>query len=974
MLSIGFGGRGMLVSASLWVGVAWWFFALLVVDPRAVTAALGLPRSEFHRLARWRRASVFSVVLAVWMFSGGAISPVLSAGAAVLAGLILRGLIVAGIAQDRRVAPEVARIVVVTGAALLLIHPYFTARLVGAGDAEHYGRAMADFLAQVRGGIFPVWVGQSITAFHGGVHPLRVAPYFQHLGGLLDLATGRTLSPIAVQNLVVVGSLLAAALSAYAALSSLAGRQRWSATWLAVLFVSSPGVLALVYAGDMLASWVALPWLPWLFWGWAKAWRRPESVAGPCAQALALALLWLAHAPIALWASLLTAGVEIARWAAQGFRRETLLRQAGAALLCMMLCQYVFVSVATLDVPANPYLGFELARGAVYDSIVAAWDGLWRSVSPAGADLVHDLHLAPGLLLAGAAALGLAWRNDGAGRACALAGGGLFLLLVPWPGVTDRFWSSMPVFLMTVSEKWPAQRIYPILSALIPIATVLALARVRTSRAQHLCTGLLALGALASTWESRHFLARGHRATRTEAATRRFLLPENATLSRYSYEMWGYLPDHFSFGYMDAENQNRLINPVTGDVRVSNQRFMQQAAARERALRFVAVPHGAQLAGTITLPPRSTVCVRFRFHDPGAEGTLVFTGSRIARRFDLPVSGGPRAFGPGPRQTKSTMLRNESNTPEEVRVEFFSRSNTPVPDFAAVQSLVVQREHLPVRLTGLTPFALALNLPSEGWLETPKLYLRDYRVTVDGRAVTAARSPNGLLMFPVPAGASSIRLTYAAPPLLQISFWTTAAAWLLVAAAALASVRVSHSRVARATANGSQPASARRFAAAALVLGVGCTVWATNRWNEDSAPHVTNAVPVTLRATFPVGRHEVYETLLSWRDEAGATMAVVAFYQDDRHVRIGCRKGGILKILSDPLPVSYFVPHRITVRFDTSASPRLRVDFNDHPLWETDCAQSTAAGWTFGYGRDLDPKFADGNPFRGRLSSDSPPR
>jgi hypothetical protein len=971
LLLAAFGTKGALLSPAVWLVLVWWMLALFLHSSRALGA---LTRNL--RLRRWSqsetaRLAVFAGAIAAWLWFGGGIGPILSGTSAATAGLLLGKLIVRGLREERHVSAELMRLAVVLGVSLFLVHPYVTPRLVGAGDAEHYGRSMSDFLSQTREGIFPVWVGQSRTAFHGSVHPLRVAPYFQHAGGALDVATGRSLSPIAVQNLLIVLSLLAAALGAYAVLSSLAERRRWSAALLALLYVSSPGVLALAYAGDMYASWLTLPWLPWLFWGWVQAWRRPESWTGLGAQATSLAMLWLAHAPIALWASLLTLGSETARWAAQGFRRTTLLRQAGTAGACALLCHYVFVSVISLDVPANPYLGFDLARGAVYASVVDSWAGLLRTVSPGGADLMRDLHLGPGLLLAGLAALAATWRGDGAVRTCCAAAAALFLLMVPWPGVTDHFWSNMPAFFMTVSEKWPAQRIYPVLSALVPIAAMLALTQLRSQRARHLVSVLLAFAVLASVWEARKFLNRGSAVTRSEAATQKFLLPENSTISRYSYEMWGYLPDHFSFGYMDAENQNRLIDPVSGEVRVSNLRSLTRAVRREREISFVPTRQGAQLPEAITIPPRSAVTVRFQFHDANVRGTLVFTGQRISRRFEFPVSGGPRAFGPGPLQSKSTTLRNASDTLENVRVEFFNEANESVTQFAKVQSVIVNREQLPVRLADLTPFQLQLNLDQGGWLETPKVFLRDYRVRVNGRYVAPDRSPNGLLMFPVAAGRSDATISYEAPWYLRAAYWSTWGAWV---AALIGSVLLLRQPT-RTTLAVPRPSATplRKWLTAAIAftsIAAG-TLWAITRdeRSADSAlQQLSNTAPISLRATFPVGRHEVYETLLSWKDEAGDTMSVVVFYQDDRHVRIGCRKRGVLKLLSDPLPMSYFVAHRISLQFERVDTMQVQVRFNGHPLWTTDCAQRAPENWTFGFGRDLDEQASpDGNPFRGRL-------
>ena len=89
--------------------------------------------------------------------------------------------------------PEIVRVTLLGLVAAWLLHPFATNRQIGAGDALWYANMLADFCLQWRGGVFPVFAGQTEFAFNGAVYPLRVAPLYQHLGGVLDLLTGRQL-------------------------------------------------------------------------------------------------------------------------------------------------------------------------------------------------------------------------------------------------------------------------------------------------------------------------------------------------------------------------------------------------------------------------------------------------------------------------------------------------------------------------------------------------------------------------------------------------------------------------------------------------------------------------------------------------------------------------------------------------------------------------------------------------------------
>jgi hypothetical protein len=240
---------------------------------------------------------------------------------------------------------------------------------------------LRDFLTQVRSGIFPVWTGQTEFAFNGAVYPLRAAPFYQHLAGLLDLLTGRRLDAFALQNAAVFVSVLGGVHVAYFALCRLAPARRNFAAVLAGLYAGCPGVLGLITSQDLYMSGMAVPFLPLVTCGLALSLRdggpvlpkleasegglvsptcldevarrrKPGTgVGGWKAQRMivvGLALTWYAHAPLAAWLTLITAGVQAVRLVLHGFSRQVLKEVAGGALLFAGLVAGVFASVATL--------------------------------------------------------------------------------------------------------------------------------------------------------------------------------------------------------------------------------------------------------------------------------------------------------------------------------------------------------------------------------------------------------------------------------------------------------------------------------------------------------------------------------------------------------------------------------------------------------------------------------------------------
>ncbi len=205
---------------------------------------------------------------------------------------------------------ERIRLMLVGGCSVGTMWPYFTPRLVGPIDAAWYGRLMTDFLTQARAGHFPVLAGETSFAFNGAVHPHRSAPVLENLGALLDLLTGQSLTPVAVQHLALIAAGLAGAFAMYVTLVLLRPLHRWTALLFAVLFISSPALTTPLIAHDMYMTWCALPVLVLLYGAIARLTEKPTTRVG-IMVGIAAAALWFCHPPQALLASL-AAGFMVA--------------------------------------------------------------------------------------------------------------------------------------------------------------------------------------------------------------------------------------------------------------------------------------------------------------------------------------------------------------------------------------------------------------------------------------------------------------------------------------------------------------------------------------------------------------------------------------------------------------------------------------------------------------------------------------
>ena len=338
-------------------------FMNLVLLGLPAMAALGGEGPSRKRSLGWILA--LAAWAGVWlpgMMSAGGRSrfPTAPQGAYVLAGSIILVSILRGV--QRRIDPEadrrgVAGELVLAALPLLVVwlyRPFLIPDFFGGLDAQSYVYGMADVLAQARSGVFPVLVGQSEFMFEGVVHPLRTAPYHQYLGLGLDLLSGRTLGPAAIQHFTVIVTGLLASFGCLWALLRL-GTRLWVAWVLVVLYVSSPAMLGALYGQEMFMTFMAFGWMPLAIYGNVRL-LRDDGWEGWIALATGLAMVWFCHAPVGLWLTLGTAGMQGLRLFADEPPPGAWTRAAGGVGLFAALTAGYFWSVAEIAL-ANPAPG-----------------------------------------------------------------------------------------------------------------------------------------------------------------------------------------------------------------------------------------------------------------------------------------------------------------------------------------------------------------------------------------------------------------------------------------------------------------------------------------------------------------------------------------------------------------------------------------------------------------------------------------
>jgi len=712
---------------------------------------------------------------------------------------------------------ELLRLGLLTGFACWLAHPFLTARLIGGGDAWWYANMLRDFLTQVRGGIFPVWTGQTEFAFNGAVYPLRAAPFYQHLAGLLDLLTGRRLDTFALQNATVFVSLLGGVHVAYFALCRLAPARRNLAAVLSALYVACPGVLGLITSQDLYSSCLATPFLPLVTCGLALSLREDGAchaetsceggpVAPTCLDGVArrrkletseggwkaqrmmvvgLALTWYAHAPLAAWLTLISIGVQAVRLVLHGFSRQVCKEVAGGALLFAGLVAGVFASVATLrGGDSAGIIPYAIERVRI---VAALREAFPHSLLPVGmpATSLGDLQLGYAL-----------WAVLGAGCAASLTPGRrrllpltaaavvLVVLLLPIPSVTPWLWNSVPESLARLTYYWPMHRLYPVLAALALPLGMLAFSSGH-ARSRFLLPALGVLAVLWSGWEAGKLVATAQVRTATWQETALKERPENAPLMNHAYGLSLALPSYFSNGVMDPWFELRVLGGTGRRVIMQDNASFVLRPNPPPWCDFTAKrdvnPGIWNLSPELVLQPGRRHLLEFDFGGQRYAGTLQIEGPHFFRQYLLPASGQALAFGAKGFSAHWLPLWTTTDRPETIRLRFIPdasiTTNRP-PVFARYRWHTVDPQALPLRIAALSPLHLTVALEKPGLLETFRMQFPGYRAQVDGKDSTVERSPNGMVAVALPAGTHTVGIDYRPPAWLQLALAVSAATWL----------------------------------------------------------------------------------------------------------------------------------------------------------------------------------------------------
>jgi hypothetical protein len=862
----------------------------------AATSACSLAIKAFADPFSWKQAAAFALML--------------------LAALWATRLLLALVGRVRGTDTwEGLRLGAAQAAALFGLHPYVRSAILGAGDAMSYSMMVADFRAQVRAGIFPVLIGQSAYAFNGGFQPIRNAPMFEHLAGFVDLISLGTLNVFALQNLAVLACILGAVLGCYAALRISSAKGPWLALGLSVLYGLCPGVLAPLYGGDMYITFMTLPFIPWLILGIEQSSAEPDLVWPWVVQGASLAGMWLAHPPVAAWATLIAGAADV--WTAirnpgwKVARRITV-----GAVVASLLGGYVFVSVSSLRLPATSRAEALASIDYKVATLHADWVNSFLPVDHNDSHLLGDVQLGYGLWACLLLSLAGAARSR-SGRTLLGCFGLILLFAWPIPLLSRWAWRSLPSELLVVTNQWPMERFYVLLAALAVFIIAQAFGRnFEGVFRRKLAYALLIGGCLWSAIEARKFFRRAAEIDHTEAASEDMHLPENLMLSRtHSYEYLG-VPAYYSNGHMDPRLETRLLDSATW-----------RAFADGSSRRSGTGPKGAQMptidlrgrmggrGQTLLAGPDQAFILKFDFLGQQPEGELQIKGGSLYEFYTLPLSGKSESFGSGADSSRTLIVENSTATAEKITFQFIGRMGAhPPDDIAHISIEPLAKEDRVIRLESLTPFRASVSAERGCYLETPKLFVPGYEASVDGNQMPVLKSPNGLVEVPLTKGEHEVTIEYVGSRLLHWSYATSAGAWLaLLAILGAWSLRMEPAFAAlvplRARALFSSPKGRiyiRALQGAALVAVVAALCAKGGAFSKARYGNIQMLIKLPMSA---IGQTEPLVTT----GRAGSGDFLYVTYVDTGHVIVGHDKWNFGGSKSGPIAVDYQLPQSVEV-------------------------------------------------------------
>lgn len=694
---------------------------------------------------------------------------------------------------------EVLRVFLLMALTVYVYRPFFSSSNLGAADAQYYQYMLHDAIIQIKNGIFPTYLGQSLFSPDGAL-TIR-APYYPLLGQLLNTLSYGVLNSLLVQHLTIFASALSAVLVVYILIRNVAPLLRWQAMLLAFAYISSPGVMSLIFYMDMYLSFMTLPFVPVVFYGVARIYQKNDFLAYVLTGA-ALSLVWMSHPPIALWVSFFSFLFCLALII---ITRRNLVRFTCLVLLFALLCLWQFLSVFSFGM--NPHSTLWSYNIAQADQVITM---LLQSIPDVFLPLGHGKNglyfLQLGYLL---------WFVIILAVISALRFSGMLLIrlflaliaiillfLYPLPGIGRILWSSVPPFVHEITYIWPNQRLYVILAALGCLVGALALQKIYGSTSHKVRGWLTIIFAGLFVWniyQVSFFIKHGNI---VRNANESISNPKDSwgNSDKIDFFEWGLSGEYLkglSVGSQAVQFKSRLLdsqkNPISAydNEQVVLNRCLESSRTKNEATLSMSVSLPSEVIlkeplsiAKLNLRPniRYLLCVDMStFH-----GDTLFQLLDMQRRDKASLEVPRSAIDPIVKRQIGipfyfTDRENKEMTSEMFDFRVWSREQ-PLFKLYNIGVTSYDIDSLPIVIESYTPYRVkVITEPGHKYIEIVKLFKPGYIARVNGEETTIIESERKTIIIPLKkSGLNKIELSYIGTLWMRVSFYISTISWCLV--------------------------------------------------------------------------------------------------------------------------------------------------------------------------------------------------
>lgn len=695
---------------------------------------------------------------------------------------------------------ELLRVCALLALSVYAYHPFFSALNMGAADAQFYQYMLHDAIIQLENGFFPTYVGQSLFSPNGLL--VILAPYYLLLGQLLNVLSLGTLNPLLVQHLTIFASALGAAAVVYMGIRNIAPKLRWQAVFLAFAYISSPGVMALIFHMDAYFSFTAVPFVPLVFYGLARIYQKNDDLAYVL-TGTALALVWLAHAPIALWT---TALAFVFCLLLIIFKRRHPGRFILTAVLFGLLCAWQFFPILMLGHDAS---GVQLWKAnisksdQVIEQLLLAIPDVFLPLGQ-GKNGFYFLQLGYALWFMLVLGVITALRSSGSLLLRLMLGLVVILLLFlyPLPGVGRFLWSMTPVLVLDITNLFANQRLYVILAAGACFVGALALQQLvdfAPQRARRLVAIALMGLFVWNIYQIGFFIRHGNA---VKSGNESVMNPKDSWSSPHNLGFVGFgMPKEYLqilfTGTHAAELKSRLLDSQKKAISAyDNEQFVidqcLQGARSKGSSGFgdgIGLPFDATIKeplslGKLKLLPNTHYLLCADISNSQGDALFQLLDEQRREKVALEVPG--PASGPPVRQKIGIpffFTEQDNKGVKEYLFDFRVWSRTqPLVTIHAVGVTSYEPAKLPIEVQSYTPYrARVISGPDDKYLEIVKLFRSGYVAKVNGEEAPIIESAHKTMVIPLKApGRNEIELSYVGTPGMRVSFYISAVSWCLV--------------------------------------------------------------------------------------------------------------------------------------------------------------------------------------------------